>query len=218
MGTILDLDGIRRLVSINTNLFIRTMALLFAFGFLTAQGARMGKTVLAANAILLNFQYFMAYALDGLANAAEALVGKAIGEKSRVGLKRSVLVSIQWSAIVAVAFSVVYGLGGRSIVALLTSLEEVRNVAWVFLGWMVLSPVVSVWSFAFDGIFVGATRAREMRNAMLLCTLGVFIPAWYLLRPLGNHGLWLSFTLFMAARGITLFWRYRADHEEWIAE
>jgi MATE family multidrug resistance protein len=157
----------------------------------------------------------MAYALDGFANAAEALVGRAIGEGRRSGFDRAVSVSIQWSAGVAVVFSAFYLITGNHLIHLMTDLDEVRAVAGTFLIWMVISPTVSVWSFAFDGIFVGGTRAREMRNMMLLCTLLIYLPAWYLLRPFGNHGLWAAFTLFMAARGITLYWLFRLRSNEW---
>ncbi len=198
----------RRLFSINANLFLRTLALMTAFAFLTAQGARLGETILAANAILINFQYFMAYALDGFANAAEALVGRAAGDQDRLRYRRAVKLSLQWSAGVAVLFAAIYWIAGPAIISLLTSIESVRASATAYLPWMVASPLLSVWSFAFDGIFVGATRAREMRNTMLL-SLGLFAAAWQLLHPFGNHGLWLAFMVFMSARGISLWIVYR---------
>ena len=198
----------RRLFTINANLFIRTLALMSAFAFLTAQGARLGESVLAANAILINFQYLMAYALDGFANAAEALVGRATADATRARYRRAVTLSLQWSAAVALVFAGIYLVWGPAVVRLLTSIEEVRDTAYVYLPWIVLSPILSVWSFAFDGIFVGATRAREMRNTMIL-SLALFVAAWLLLRPLGNHGLWLSFMLFMSARGFSLAFIYK---------
>jgi len=198
----------RRLFAINANLFLRTLALMTAFAFLTAQGARLGESFLVANAILINFQYFMAYALDGFANAAEALVGRAAGDPERLRYRRAVKLSLQWSAGVALMFAAIYWLTGPAIIALLTSIESVRTTAIEYLPWMIVSPLLSVWSFAFDGIFVGATRAREMRNTMLL-SLALFAAAWWLLRPLGNHGLWLAFMVFMSARGIGLWIVYR---------
>jgi len=199
----------RALLSVNTQLLVRTLSLMFTFAFITAQGARMGTVILAANALLLNFQTFMAYVLDGLANAAEALAGRAIGEGSESGLRKAVGICLQWSLGVAGAFSLLYALAGTRLIALLTGLPEVRQLAATFLPWMILSPLVSVWSFLFDGVYVGATRARDMRNTMLLSTCLVFLPAWALTRNLGNHGLWLSFTLFMAARGLSLGYLYR---------
>lgn len=206
---ILDLGRFRKLLSVNTNLLIRTMSLLFTFFFITAQGMRMGPAILAANAVLLNFQHITAYLLDGLANAAEALVGRAVGEGSETGLDQAVRVSLQWSLAVAMAFSIIYLVVGEAVIRLLTGLPEIQLVAAEYLPWMILSPLISVWSFLYDGVYVGATRAREMRNAMLFSTFGVFMPAWYFTQGLHNHGLWLAFTLFMAARGISMAWMYR---------
>jgi MATE family multidrug resistance protein len=185
------------------------MALVFTFSFVTAQSARLGGLVLAANAVLLNMQTLLAFALDGFAHAAEALVGKAMGQKNRVALDSAVTISLRWSLYVAVGFCAFFALFGNSLINLLTDIQEIREVTIRYLPWLILSPLVSVWSFLYDGVFVGATRAREMRNIMLLSTLVVFLPSWYLLQPLGNHGLWLAFTLFMASRGIGMHFAYK---------
>ena len=195
--------------SVNANLFIRTMALTFTFFFVTAQGARLGGLVLAANAVLMNIQLLTSMALDGLAHAAEALVGKAVGEKNREALERSVRLALKWSLIFAAGFCVFYYLAGPSIIRLLTDLPEVRATAMTYLPWLIISPAISVWSFLYDGVYVGATRAREMRNIMLISTFLVFLPAWYALQSLGNHGLWLAFLLFLASRGIGMHIGYR---------
>jgi len=199
----------KRLFTVNFNIFIRTMTLMFALGFLTAMGARQGDIILAANAILLNLQSFMAYGLDGFANAAEALVGRAMGAKSRKGFVRAVKLSLRWTLGVSVVFSLAYLLVGRGIIDLLTSIEDVRTAAYVYLPWMVLSPLVSAWSFLWDGVFIGGTRAKEMRDAMLISAFLVYLPVWYLTQGLGNHGLWLAFMAFMAARGLTMTWWFR---------
>ena len=149
----------------------------------------------------MNLQNLTAYALDGFAHAAEALVGKAVGSGHRNAVVQSVRLALRWSLYVALFFLVAYLLGGAIIIDLLTNLPDVREAALRYLPWLVVSPIVSVWSFVYDGVFVGATRAREMRDIMVISTLVVFLPAWYLLQPLGNHGLWLAFTLFMASRG-----------------
>jgi MATE family multidrug resistance protein len=206
---IFDAGRFRRLMGLNFNLFVRTVSLMFAFGFLTAQGARLGDVVLAANAVLFNFQFFMAYALDGFAHAAEALVGRAIGRGDRQAFARAVRAAMHWSLIVAAAFCIAYLAAGRGIVNLMTDLPEVRGAAYAHLPWLIALPAVSVWSFLYDGIYVGATRAREMRNTMLFSAFAVYVPAWYLFRFLGNHGLWLAFLLFMAARGLSMHWLYR---------
>ncbi len=195
--------------AINSNLFVRTMALVFTLSFVTAQGARMGGLILAANAILMNFQFLTAFALDGIAHAAEALVGKAIGEGRREALKRSVQLTLRWSLIFAAGFSLCFLVGGPVLIRVLTDLPDVQQTTLRYLPWMIASPLISVWSFLYDGVFVGATRAREMRNIMVVSALFVFLPAWYWLQWLGNDGLWLAFMLFMASRGIGMHIGYR---------
>ncbi|MDH4124102.1 MAG: MATE family efflux transporter [Gammaproteobacteria bacterium] len=195
--------------AINANLLIRTMTLMFAFAFLTAQGARLGGVMLAANAVLMNLQHLTSFALDGIAHSAEALVGKAVGEKRRDALEHSVRLALKWSLIFAAGFCASYIVIGPMLIRVLTDLPDVRIAAREFLPWLIISPLISAWPFLYDGVYVGATRAREMRNLMLISTILVFVPAWYLLQGLGNHGLWLAFTLFMASRGIGLHLTYR---------
>jgi len=195
--------------AINAHLFVRTMALMFTFGFVTAQGARLGGVILAANAVLMNLQTLTAFALDGIAHAAEALVGKAVGQKNREALERSVRLSLKWSVIFALGFCAIYVAFGPLLIRTLTDLPDVREAAMRFLPWLIVSPIVSVWSFLYDGVFVGATRARAMRDIMLFSTVFIFLPAWFLLRGFGNHGLWLAFTLFMASRGVGMHIGYR---------
>jgi MATE family multidrug resistance protein len=197
-------------LSVNGHLFVRTMALMFTFGFVTAQGARQGGLMLAANAILMNLQNLLSFALDGFAHAAEALVGKAVGANSRAALEKSVRLTLRWSLYVAVCFSVLFLLGGPLFIKLLTDLPDVREAAMRYLPWMIISPFVSVWSFLYDGVFVGATRAREMRDIMVLSAFAVFVPAFYLLQVLGNHGLWFAFMLFMASRALGMHYFYRS--------
>lgn len=206
---VLGAARLRRLLSVNANIFVRTLCLLGAFGFFTAQAARLGDVILAANALLLSLQSFMAYGLDGLAHAAEALVGRAVGAGDRARFGRTVRIALQWSLAVGVLFSLVYGIFGRGIIALLTDLPRVREATATYLPWMVLSPLISVWPFLYDGVYIGATRAGAMRNAMLVAVFAFYLPAWYLTRPLGNHGLWLAFMIFLAARGLTLMLAYR---------
>ena len=195
--------------SINANLFVRTMALMFTIAFVTAQSTRMGGLILAANAILQQFQNLTAFGLDGFAHAAEALVGKAIGQKRRDVLEKSVKLCLKWSLIFAVAFSLFYFVAGPLLINIVTDLPDVRETTIRYLPWMIVSPLVSVWSFLYDGVYVGATRAREMRNIMVFSAIVVFLPAWYLLQPFGNDGLWLAFMLFLASRGLGMHFGYR---------
>lgn len=202
-------DEIAALVRVNRDIMLRTFCLIFVFAFIPWWGARLGTTVLAANAVLINFQHFASYALDGFAHAAEALAGRALGAGRAGDFRRVVLRTGQWSLGVAVLFAGVYGLTGGAIVRALTDLPEVRSVALTHLPWMILLPAVSVWSFWLDGVFIGCSWAREMLVAMFLALLGGFLPAWWLSRGWGNHGLWLAFTVFMAVRALIMGLYYR---------
>jgi MATE family multidrug resistance protein len=206
---LLNIRAYAAFLAVNGHLFIRTMALMFTFGFVTAQGARLGGLILAANAVLLNLQFLTSFALDGIAHAAEALVGKAVGEKHREALEQSVRLALKWSLIFATGFCMLYLVTGSLLIGLLTNLPDVRETALQYLPWLIVSPLVSVWPYLYDGVYVGATRARQMRNIMVFSTFVVFVPAWYVLQGFGNHGLWLAFTLFMASRGIGMHIGYR---------
>jgi len=209
LSRLTTLNEYRAFLAVNGNLFVRTIALMFTFAFITAQGARQGGLVLAANAILINLQHLLAFALDGLAHAAEALVGKAVGAKSRAALEAAVATSLQWSLIIAAGFCVAFYLGGPFLINILTDLPEVREATLRYLPWLVMSPIVSVLPFLYDGVFVGATEARAMRDIMVASTVLIFIPAWYAFQFLGNHGLWLAFMLFMASRAVGMHYYYR---------
>lgn len=207
---ILEGPKIRRTLALNLDIFIRTICLVFAFAYFTAQGAIFGNVVLAANAVLLNFQTFMAHALDGFAHAAEAMGGKAIGARDRGAFRDAVRVSMLWGTIVAIGFSLVYLVAGPAIVELLTGIENVRSTAGEYIIWSVVMPLVAVFPFVLDGVFLGGTRGRTMRNAMI-ASLAIYLGCCFTLVPIwGNHGLWLSLFIFMGARGITLGARYPA--------
>jgi MATE family multidrug resistance protein len=197
-------DRLTALFRVNRDIFVRTLCLIFAFAWFTAQGARLGDVTLAANAVLLNLQSIMAYGLDGFAFAAEALVGGAVGARDRpafVALTRAVT---QWSVGLAVLVAAAYGVFGSAIVALFTDLPAVRATAAMYLPWMVASPLVSVWSYVLDGIYVGATRTAEMRNGMAIALGSYLVAAQLLLPAWANHGLWLAFLILMLMRAATL--------------
>ncbi len=197
-----NLAAYKAFFTVNANLFIRSIALMFTFTWVTAQGARLGPAILAANAVLMNFQNLTSLGLDGIAHAAEAMVGKAVGQKDDGALEHTVRLTLKWSAIFATGFTVAYIVAGPLIIRILTDLPDVRETAMVYLPWLVASPLISVWCFLYDGVYVGMTRAREMRNIMVFSTLFVFLPLWYATQTFGNHGLWFAFMAFMASRGI----------------
>lgn len=211
---IFNLDKFKAMFKLNNHIFIRNLSLIFAFAFFTAQGARLGAIILAANTVLMNFQMFMAYALDGFAHAAEALVGRAIGAKDKVLFRQVVLTTGIWSCCFAVIFSVLYILTGQQIINLLTDLQQVRQTAYQYLPWLVTLPLISVSCFVFDGVYIGATWSRQMRDSMLFSLLLVYMPVWYYSQPLGNHGLWLTMTAFMLARGVSMGMGYQKLKQE----
>ncbi|SAL39567.1 multidrug transporter MatE [Caballeronia humi] len=199
-----DSHALKRLVVINRDIFVRTLCLLGSFGWFAHLGAREGDAILAANALLLNFQTFMAFGLDGFAHAAEALVGAATGARDRHAFRQAVKVTMFWSVIGATGFSLVYWAGGAWIVGLLTDQASIRTAALQYLPWAAASPLASVAGFQLDGVFIGATRTRELMLAMTASSAVFLLAAWALAGPLGNHGLWLAMTVFMIARGVTL--------------
>ncbi len=195
--------AILKMLSVNRDLMVRTLCLIFGFAWFTNQGAKAGDIVLATNAILLQFVGFSAFLLDGFALAAEALAGQAFGARDRKLLTRVLVYTTQFAAATAVLLALAVGILGDAIVQLLTNVDEVRNESATYLGWAIAAPLTAAWCYVLDGMFVGATRTRDMRNAMLV-SLIIYLGAWWLLRESGNHGLWLSLHLYFVARGLSL--------------
>ncbi|MAY10535.1 MAG: MATE family efflux transporter [Alcanivorax sp.] len=209
-GALRRLAPMLRLLAVNRDIFLRSLALLSVFFFFTAQGARLGDTILAANAVLITFLLLLSNTLDGFANAAEALVGDATGRGDRRALDAAVKATGRWTVLVAGLALAVFALGGAPLIHLLTDLPAVRETATTYLPWMLLLPVTASAGFWLDGVFVGATRARAMRNTMMVAT-ALFFPVWWLTTGWGNHGLWLAMNAWMASRGVlmALVWRRR---------
>ena len=210
LDRLIDPLQLKRLFVVNGDIFVRTLCLVTAFAYFTSRGASMGDTLLAANAILMNFQMIVGYALDGFAFAAEALIGAAIGAGDRDKLRQAVRTSTLWAGLFAVLFSLAYWVAGSLIIAAMTDIGTVRKTAETFLIWAVFSPLVSVWSFQLDGIFIGATRTRAMRNGMAVSLAGFLLSVWIMVPLWGNHGLWAAFYVYMILRAVTLYVRYPA--------
>ena len=209
MAAMTDGPGWRRMGVLNRDILIRTLALLFGFAFFTRQGAALGVVILAANAIHLQFFALAANCLDGFAAAAEQFAGTMIGARDRSGFARAVGLSLGWSMASGVVLTLIYVAAGPGFVALLTRAPAVRIAAAQSLVWAALVPLVAAAAFQLDGIFIGATWSRDMRNMMVL-SLGVFLVAWAMLTPpFGNAGLWLAFLIFLGTRGVTLGWVLR---------
>jgi MATE family multidrug resistance protein len=182
---------------------IRSLALIFVFVWFMAQGARQGDVTLAANAVLMQFISVSAYFLDGLAFAAESLVGRAVGAAHRANFVAAARLTTIWAVALALLASLVIATWGPTFIDVLTTDAETRAAARTFLPWVVAGPILGVWAFQLDGIFIGATRTVEMRNAMLL-SLAIFLAGWWLLTPWSNHGLWASLHVHYLARIGTL--------------
>jgi MATE family multidrug resistance protein len=211
---IADLKKLQYMLTINLNIFIRTFCLIFAFCYFTAQAAKYGDSILAANAILLQFIHFLSFGLDGFAQAAEALVGNALGKKSILKFRIAVKTTVTLAVSVSLIYTLFYLILGSSIITLFTSNASIRLIANNNLIWVILLPMIAVWPYMLDGIFIGATRSADMRNGMVL-SLIIFILSIMFLQPtFGYYGLWIGILIFMSARGATLAFAYNKIEQE----
>lgn len=200
-------EALSRFLVISRDIFLRTLLLTFAYYWLTAAGSRFGDTVLAANAILIQILNFSSHALDGFAHAAETLTGFAYGRRDRTALHSALRAASIAGVVMAALISAAYLISGESIIALLTTQPDVLLIANDYLLWIALAPLVGVAGFILDGVFIGTTRTRAMRNAMFV-SVAIFLVMLELSTPLmGNHGLWFSYYVLLIARALTLGWK-----------
>ena len=201
---LLHAPSLRHLFALNRDLFIRTLSMVCAYAWFTRAGARQGDLILAANAVLLNLHMIASYALDGFANAAEALVGESLGARRLADYRAVLRASTVAAAVVALFLSLTYLVAGPELVRLFTNQEPIRAVAMRYLPWAIAMPFVSVWAFQLDGVFIGATRGRDLRNSMVVSFAGYLALALILQHWFGDNGLWCAMATFMALRGATL--------------
>ena len=203
----------RRLLALNRDIFIRALCLQCCFAFMTFQGARLGDLVVAANAVLLNFLMLLSYGLDGFAYAAEAMVGRAVGARRRDWLWVALRDAFAWALAIALLATLLFAVGGEWLVASMTTIEAVVEEARRYLPWLVAMPLLSVWCYLFDGVFIGATRVREMRDTMLLAVVLGYLPVWWWWQGAGNGALWGALAALMVGRGLGQgIWLYRLWH------
>ncbi len=196
---------------VNTDIFIRTMLLIFTLSFFTSLSAGMGDEILAVNSIMLQFFFLFSYFMDGFAYAGEALTGKYIGAGNRKQLTKTVWRLFLWGGGLSLPFVLVYGLFPDSLFAVLTNDIGLIGQSGRYHIWMLLLPITTFAAFIWDGIFVGATASRGMRNSMVIASLLVFLPTWYFLTPhFDNHGLWIAFHLFMFSRAVAMTFMARS--------
>ena len=203
--------NMRKLLALNRDIMLRSLLLQLCFGALTVFGARLGPEIVAVNAVLMTLLTFTAYALDGFAYAVEAHSGQAYGARESGQLREVWRAACRQSGMVALAFALTYACFGGHIIALLTSLPALRELASHYLIWQVILPVVGVWCYLLDGMFIGATRGAEMRNSMAVAAAG-FGLTLFTLPYLGNHGLWLALAVFLSLRGLSLAFIW---HRHW---
>ena len=204
-----DRAALGRMMGVNRDIMIRSASLIFAFAFFTAQGARGGDVVLAANAVLMNLFLISAFFLDGFATAAEQMCGQSVGAGDGAGFRRAVTLTSIWCLAFSAAVSLLAFLGGGAFIDLVSTSPAVRAAARADLVFAALTPVCGAMAFEFDGVFIGATWTRDMRNLML-AALAIYLALFFALRPFGNAGLWLALLGFLVARGALQGWRYGA--------
>ncbi|MGH1425511.1 MAG: MATE family efflux transporter [Pseudooceanicola sp.] len=205
---VFDRVRLKHMALVNTDILIRSLLLLSIFTSFLFFSAGLGDVRLAANQVLLQFLFITAHAMDGFALAAESLIGQAHGARARLALRRAALLTSAWGAFTAIAMALVFAVAGGLIIDLMTTSPEVRQSARDFLPWMVLAPLTGAASWMLDGIFIGATRTRDMRNMMMISAAAYFAAVMTLIPMLDNHGLWAAFHISFIVRGLTLGWKY----------
>jgi len=202
---LLELEPVKKFFSVNRDIFIRTLCLIFTFSFFTAKSAEFGNVILAANTILLQLWMIVSYGIDGFAFAAESLIGRYTGAGDSRKVKQAVKYCFIWGIGIGLGASLTYALLDRSILSLFTNQQDVIDTAMLFFAWTIAGPAVSSFCYIWDGIFIGATATVPMRNSMIIATVLVFLPVYGIgVYYLGNHALWMAMTLFMIARGAVL--------------
>jgi len=207
---VFDVIRLRHMAMVNTDILIRSVLLQAIFVSFLFFGSGFGDVQLAANQILMQFLQVTAYALDGFAFSAEALVGQALGARAPAALRRSAILSSFWGAVICAVLAASFAVFGAAVIDIMTTAPEVREAARVYLPYMVAAPIVGVAAWMLDGIFIGATRTRDMRNMMLISAVVYFVTVIPLMAMFQNHGLWVGLLLNFVVRGVTLGWKYPA--------
>jgi MATE family multidrug resistance protein len=209
MKAVIELEALGRFLLINRDIFIRTLCLTFVYGFFYSQASAYGETVLAANVILLQFVFWMSYGIDGFAFAAESLVGKYVGIGDPAKLLRSIRLSQIWGLGIALVYGLVYFVARDPLLLVFTRESGLLDITRDYFIWIILFPILSFLSFMWDGIFVGLTASRSMRNSMGLALLAFLLAFFLLGKSLGNHGLWLALSVFLLSRGLVQVGMFR---------
>lgn len=203
--TLFDFNKIKRFFKVNTDLMIRSFLLIISIAFFTNQSAKLGDNILAVNMILLQSFYIFSYFTDGFAYAGEALVGKYIGSNDRNKLVKVIRLLLLWGFSISIPFTILYALFPSTFVRIISDNPNILTEVEPYYIYMIVIPLITFAAFIWDGIYIGATASKAIRNTMIIATILIFFPSWYLLTPiLGNHGLWIAFLCFMTARGVAM--------------
>ena len=205
-GELREVQALKRLVGLNRDLMIRSASLMTAYAWFAAQGSRMGEITLSANAVLLNQLMIVAYFLDGVAQAAEQLGGKALGANWRPAFDRAYVLSFRWGFAISISLGLLWYFGGDALIGLMTTNEAVRQEAHAYLWIAAAATLTFMPAFIYDGILIGLTQNVVMRNGMVASLVVFLVAALVLKMPLGNLGLWLSLHLWFIARGGFYWW------------
>ena len=201
---VFEINALKIFFKVNSDIFIRTLGLIFVFSYFTAVSAEFGEDILAVNTILLQLWMILAYGVDGFAFAAESLVGKYFGARNHSKLKEVVKLSFIWGTILGIILSAIYWILGESILRVYTDKQDLIELSKQFFIWTIIAPLVNGICFIWDGVFIGATATKAMRNSMIFSIAVFFIIFLTTKSELGNNGLWFAMTAFMILRGITL--------------
>ena len=205
IAKIFNLKKIKKLFNINLDIFIRSALLTFSFIFFTYLGNTISEDVVAANTILLNLIMLSAFILDAYAFSTEGIVGYSIGSKNKTLLTDVIKNSFILSALTGLFISLIYLVGKDNFISIMTDLPDIKNLSFSYSYWVVIIPFISCFCFQFDGIFIGASQTKELRNAMIISVSIYIVCAIFLTSSFGNSGLWISLCIFFALRALTLF-------------
>ena len=205
-GQILNLNKIKDIFNINLNIFIRTILLTFSFLWFTYLGTQIGEDYVAANAILINLVFLSAFILDAYAFSTEGIVGYSLGKKDLNLFKNIVKNSFILSSISGLIISIIYFFAHEHVIILMSDLEEIRKLSSSYVIWLIILPLISSFCYQFDGIFIGASQTKELRNAMIFSVLSYLIISIVLTKLLLNNGIWISLCIFMILRALSLFY------------
>ncbi len=207
-----NIEKIKRFFRVNRDLMIRSFLLIISIAFFTNQSAKLGNNILAINMILLQSFYIFSYFTDGFAYAGEALVGKFVGSNDKTNLQRVVRLLLIWGFAISIPFTILYALFPTDFVKIISDNTEILTEVQPYYIYMIIIPLITFTAFIWDGIYIGATASKAIRNTMIISTIFVFIPSWYVLMPrFGNHGLWMAFLCFMIARGLAMTLMYKKN-------